>query len=220
MKATNKLKNTLGLLLCGSALLCASSARADYQFKINLNVASLIGNANAPFYLDFQLNDGSGTLAGVNTVTLSNFVLTGGSATGLATTFGTVTGNLGSTLTLTDNTGSGSEFYQQFTSNTQNISFNVSTTTNNDPTSPDLFAVGILDQNKANIPTTASDTSDTLVEAPISSTMSIASVKTFSSQSPDAGVTAAAAAVPEPSTWMSMVLGAAALILFKRRKLV
>ena len=44
-------------------------------FSVNLNTSSLIGNSAGPFYIEFQLNDGSGSIPGDgnNTVNISNF---------------------------------------------------------------------------------------------------------------------------------------------------
>src|SRR5262249_14340620 len=77
---------TLFTTLAGVATLLVSASLASatpLSFQVNVNTAPLIPlvGTSGPFYLDFQLNDGSGTLAGVNTATISSFSFGGGSAT-------------------------------------------------------------------------------------------------------------------------------------------
>jgi hypothetical protein len=88
-------------------------------YSVTLNTAPLIGNANAPFALDFQLTSGNTTSAVENTASLSQFnVGTGGSA-GTGRPFpnsGNASGNLASTVTLSTSGGTFfSEFSQDFT---------------------------------------------------------------------------------------------------------
>src|SRR3984957_4720391 len=54
-------------------------ATAAFGNTISIDTASLEGNPNAPFTLDFQFIDGSGTGDANNTVTLTDFDLAGGS---------------------------------------------------------------------------------------------------------------------------------------------
>ena len=64
------------------ALMLLFSAAASHAGPIGITLATapLAGNPGAPFSLDFQFTDGSGTNDGNNTLTLTNFNFGGGSA--------------------------------------------------------------------------------------------------------------------------------------------
>ena len=192
--------NILAAALFSTALLAlAPSAKAttfpDLTYNVTLNLSNLNTlNPNGPFSLDLQLVQGSGNVA--NTVTLSSFVFSGGATSGTASTFGGVTGNLGSSLVLSSTVGGSfdNEFYQAFTSGVTSISFHVDQTPNAEVVGtgtaiPDQFNVAVLDTNLNNILTTdpAGPTgNDTLV---------------ISDLGPNATVNQyAVAAVPEPSS--------------------
>ncbi|MGC3989263.1 MAG: hypothetical protein QM796_06225 [Chthoniobacteraceae bacterium] len=157
-------KFTALLALGASFLMLHHSAKANAIYTISLNTAALSADSSSPFYLDFQFS--SGATVGNNTVTLSNFAFTGGSATGSATTTGTASGSLGSTVTLVDGKTTLTEFYQGFTAGTTNISFTLNSTLNVDPgLNPDQFSISILDSalgSPAQIYTTAPDTASLL----------------------------------------------------------
>ncbi|MBV9657122.1 MAG: NF038129 family PEP-CTERM protein [Verrucomicrobia bacterium] len=195
---------TLGLATV--ALFTTNSRAANYTYHVDMNVGALSTAPNAPFFLDFQLNAGGNNGASGNSVTLNNFVFTGGAATGSANTSGNVSGSLGAGLTLTLNTNNPfNEFYQSFSTSTTDIQFDVSSTQFGAGISPDGFAVAILDSeaNNPQIATNAPDTVSLLMES-INGSVSMANVATYSSTNPT-GVTASA--VPEPSTTALMLLG-------------
>src|SRR4051812_19466391 len=85
------------LLVC----LVPAAARADIIFNVSMNTAPLIGHPAGPFSIDFQLNNGSGPLAD-NTATISNFNFGGGAPAGTPTLIGGASGNLSSSVRLTD----------------------------------------------------------------------------------------------------------------------
>jgi hypothetical protein len=190
-------------------MICASTSKAALIYHVDINTAPLVGSSTAPFSLDFQLNDGSGTLAGVNTVTLTNFIFTAGNPTGSATLIGDATGSLSSTVKLTDDLAF-NEFYQGFSALTTKIGFDVLLTTNVDPgPTPDAFSMAILDNTLANISTNGLGDSLMLVNIN-SASLTISAVQKFTSTSPS-GVTVAASPVPEPSSWLVMGSGLLAL---------
>ncbi len=207
------------LLFCAAVPLFADS------FNVTLATAPLIGNPGGPFTLDFQFTDGSGTSDGNNTISLTNFDFGGGSA-GAAALTGGAGGDAVSGFFLTD-----SSFFNDialaFTPGSS-LSFNVTTTSNVDDGAPDLFSLGILDQNGFNIPTTAGSFFDVFVEITLDS--AIPSVATYESDTSrllstgdsTPGISApsvtAASPVPEPGGMTLLIGGFAALPLVRRLK--
>ena len=193
----------------------APAAQAAINYHVTINTAALNSapaNASAPFSLDFALTDGSGTFAVPNTVTLSNFTFGGGAAVGAATTTAGASGNLGSTVMLSDTSAFPTELFQQFTPGTT-LGFDVSMTTLSDPgNTPDAFAVAILDNNLNNI--TTNGLGDSLVLANISSTLTPQGVQFFQGTGDFAGVSA----IPEPGTVLFGVALVGALGLARRRQ--
>ncbi len=189
-------------------MLCASAGQAaTLSFHVGVNTSSLVGNANGPFSLDFQLN---GVGPATNTVTLDDFSFTGGTPTGAPSLFGNATGDLGSTVSLNDAGSADNEFFQGFTAGTTEIQFDASITENVNAGTPDAFAMAILDNNLLNIPTTGAF--DSLLELDISqSNLGVGNVQTATSTAPDAGVTVdVTAPAPEPGT-LGMFLSAGLL---------
>jgi hypothetical protein len=145
-----------------------ASAQAQLAFNVSLNTSNLISANGGPFYLDFQLNDGSQLGDGSNSVKLSNFNFGSGSAGG-------VTGSLGSSVTLKD-TSNFNEFYQAFTPGAS-LSFTVSSTAVFTGSTPDSFSFAILDKLLFNIPTLDPGLTDSLAILNITGPNSV--VKTY-----------------------------------------
>jgi hypothetical protein len=228
MKINNLLRASAAALLSTAALLVLTpSAKAagfttiNDTYTVTLNTSSLDTNANGLFSLDLQLVTGSGNVT--NTVQISNFAFTGGTTVGSADyTNGGETGTIGSggTVTLT-NSASDNEIAEEFSASTTQISFKVSETPNNEIIAsgspiPDQFNIAILDNNEVNIPTTDPSGGNTLVNSNLGEDPTL---ETFSSASPDGGVTAIVA-TPEPSaSALSMIaaVGLIGLVLLRRR---
>ena len=130
----------------------AISYAVSYQVTLDMRPLAALNTPPAPFALEIQLTDGGAVV--VNTVTLSNFSFgIGGGALGNATVIGGASGNLSSTITLTD-TAFFNEFIQGFTpSSTAPLSFNLDLTTNIESTTPDGFSLAIFDSSGTGIPT-------------------------------------------------------------------
>ncbi len=98
--------------LLGIALILAGhAARADQVWNVSLDTSKLSSDYTGPFALDFELVGSSG-----NTVTISNLAFGAGSpGPGSAFLTGGASGDLSSTVTLTDSTSFFSDFNQQFT---------------------------------------------------------------------------------------------------------
>jgi len=214
MKLT--LKNNFALVASAIALLSAPALPAQVlNFGVDLNTAALNtqDSANAPFYLDFQLNYGDSTNP-TSTVTLSNFQFTGGSALGSPTTTGTASGNLTSSVLLTASSISQlNELYQPFASSTTDIKFTASVTETGSGVTPTEFTTAILDSSlnpPAQLFTTAPDTASLVVLnlKPSNTYTNVGAYTSLTSADANTVVTGVAATitpVPEPSTTAAIV---------------
>jgi len=228
----------LGTALLAAAMLVSggtSRAAVTYDsvtYHVGIDTHTLASVANgSPFYLDFQLSNG-GTV-GDNTISISNFTYTGGSATGSSTILGTASGDIGSTVSLTDS-GTPSELYQQFTTATSFIGFDVTSTTHVVGTTPDQLTVAILDAGNypsvgggappGQIDTNSADTlalftsqiSDSLSHAVFSDNQPYAGTHSGTTSADYSGVIVYA--VPEPSRAVLLIGGLMAGLLRRRRK--
>jgi hypothetical protein len=205
------MKSALTTTLCAGLLAMSGSlaTASPLSFHVDVNSAPLVGSVAGPFSLDFQLTDGSGTLAVPNTATLSNFVFAGGSPLGAATLLGGAAGNLSSTVILSDGGNFLNEFFQVFNPGSR-LSFDVTLTGNVDPgPTPDAFSFAILNGTFANIPTQGLGDALLLVNigAP---NLGPGDVQTFASTSP-VGVAVTAFLVPEPASLLLVGVGLVAI---------
>jgi hypothetical protein len=196
-----------------------------YMFTVTMNTAPLIGHAAGPFSIYFLLTDGSFGGDGNNTVTLSGFNVAG---VGGATYNGGASGNLNSSVVLTDTAGF-NDFRQQFTVGST-LSFTVDL---GNPTMspgdilngiPDEFSFQIYDSGYNPLPTTHPSGSFVIVDL-----VPPVNVQTFASDSgtpPVAGGDPVAinppaitySAVPEPSIIMFLALGTVIVAPYWSRK--
>jgi len=225
------LKNKLTLLALAMALLNTPAVQAQVlNFGVTLNTAGMSADsANAPFFLDFQLNSGS-ALNPADTVTLSGFTFTGGSVIGTPTTTGTATGNLTSQVVLAASTSSQfNELYQQFGSGTTAIHFTASVNEPDLGGTPTSFTTAIMDNSlgfPAQIFTTAPDTAS-MVVLNLGPTNTLGSIGRFAGVSSADGITSlsgvsSSITVPEPSTTAAIagsVVAMATLYFRRYRKL-
>ncbi len=154
------------LLTLSILIVFGAACKADVIYDVSLgDTTSLIGNSNAPFALDFQFTDGSGTGDANNTVTLSQFNFGIGGSAGSASTIqtsGSPSGNLSSQVVLTDNTFF-TEFSQQFNPG-NTLSFQLDLTNNADAGgTPDEFTFQLLDNTGNEVSTTDPSGSNSLL---------------------------------------------------------
>ncbi|HWA24733.1 MAG TPA: NF038129 family PEP-CTERM protein [Lacunisphaera sp.] len=133
------------LTLLGAAAL-AVAGRATL---VTLNTSSL--TAGGTYYVDFQLNNGSGGAG--NSAAISGFTFGGGGVftptdIGL---IGGAAGDLSSTVWLNDSSPF-NEFFQAFTAGSS-LSFDLRLSNNVDAPIPDIFGFAILDENLFNLAT-------------------------------------------------------------------
>jgi hypothetical protein len=227
---TNTITGAAALLFTALSFALAPSAHATEPTYPNLNyritltlTPALEASMSGPFSLDLQLVQGSGNV--INTVTLSNFIFAGETASNTPDyTNGAATGSFATSVVLT-NTDSDNELAAAFTSGVTSITFNVSETPNSEVVTSgtpydDQFNVAVLDNGLNNLPTTDPSGGNALVISTLSSSETVGSVETYSSVSPDAGVTATVTAVPEPSTLPAIVAGLAFMALLGIRRRV
>jgi hypothetical protein len=77
-RRNRSLPTTVGLAACVFALSGLPATASSIQYLVTVDTTSLVGNVNAPYYVDFQLNTGGGPFA--NTAKINNFDFGGGSA--------------------------------------------------------------------------------------------------------------------------------------------
>lgn len=139
-----------------AAAMLPGVAFGDVIYNVSLDVAPLIGAPTGPFYADFQFTDGSGIGDGNNSAVVNNFHFGSGGPAGSPVTFGSVTGDLGSSITLTDN-----EFFNEFTqpfTPGDFLRFTVTLTSNPESIDvPDQFSFAILDSTGAGGPMLVAD---------------------------------------------------------------
>jgi hypothetical protein len=167
-----------------------------------------VGNAYAPFALDFQLTSGDTSSGVVNTATLSSFTFGTGGGSGTGNPFansGNASGDLGSTVTL--NTSGGSffnEFSQYFTPGSL-LSFQLDLTNNLQSSgTPDEFTFQLIDNTLGGIPTTDPSGSNSLVIIDLTGTLDPQIFPTNGDGVSVAPVVSSpTSAVPEPaSVWL------------------
>src|SRR5688572_24133452 len=133
-------------------LLAGPVCNASFIFTISVDTRALIGHPAGPFYLEFQLNDGSGTGNGNNTGLLVTFDFAGGAPVGSPILIGGASGDLSSHVVLSDDDFL-NEFIQQFMPGPL-TTFDVELSTFVEPgPQPDQFSFAILECNLIEIPT-------------------------------------------------------------------
>jgi hypothetical protein len=216
--------------LLGLALIVTcTGARADQVFTVSLDTSQLAADYTGPFGLDFELVGTNG-----NTVTLSNFSFGTGGAAGPGPAFltGGASGDIGSSVILSDSTYFFSDFNQQFTPGST-LTFTVDMTLNAPPSggSPDNFSMVIFSSydpvNGYNpstllggipIPTNDPSGNDTFINVD-NNGPGATSVLSYPSASGDITITVTSTSVPEPGSGVLLFSGIActAIAISRRR---
>ena len=218
MKITRTHRLCCAAAVSGSLLLAFSpESRANLDYTVTVSTASLVANVNEPFSLDFVLGSGSQFPDADNTVKLTNFVFTGGSAGAVSYSNGGETGSTASGITLT-NSAEDNELATYFSNTVTSISFNVDETSNTNNPFPDQFDVAILDSGLNNIPTTDPSGGNTLLLENINTAQTLASVNTYQSTVTGEAPGVTVSAVPEPGSAVGLLAGLGVLGLFVRAK--
>jgi len=202
------------IALAGAAVtLTAATAKADGDsFNVTVNTSALSGTQT----IVFGITDGDGVAD--NNLALSGFAFGGGSAEGLANYIGTgISGDLSSPIDL-DDSGFSALFYQQFDPGSL-LSFSLDTTNNFAGGTPDAFAMYICD---ATLSTCYSDDTSSGAMLVLNLTGGTLTPSSFIlNGASDQGlaapvVTAATTAAPEPTSFLLLAVGLAALLLGKK----
>jgi len=214
------------LLLSWFSVMAPRACQANIMFQVHVNTTPLVGHPAAPFAINFQLNDGSGTNDANNTATISGFNFGGGGPSGAPILTGGASGDLSTSVTLTDSTFF-NDFVQDFVPGSS-LTFNVDLTTNADAGPiPDLFSFTLLDGSGFELPNTSpiggfvivnitgpdptvqSYSNDSTIPVPPGEPLDIpAPTITLASTTP----------VPEPTAWLLWTALSVALLFFGIRK--
>jgi len=214
----------LGIVAAAAAVfaLAPPAARADgVTFSVNTNTSSISGSST--YEVAFLLIDASGSGDANNTVTINNFAFGGGSpgTVDLTESVGDFTGDLTSTVTLTDSQVLNS-FASTFTAGSQ-LSFTVNMTTNPDGSLPlglagDQFGFFLLDSTGTPIPTTnACGPDDTGECALLLATVQSDGTLDIQSFSSDVTGPVQVSNTPEPATLLLLATGSAFALLRRKR---
>ena len=201
------------------ALAPAGSA-APLVYTVTLNVGALSTSLNGPYSLDLQLVPGSDNIT--NTVTISNFSVSGGSFTGSPTfTMGGESGSTASSVVLTNSNSEDNEFAQAFTGSTTQITFKVTESNNQETVGsgspvPDQFNIAIFDTNGVNITTTDPSGSDELISQAMRGVQGTGQIEVFQGNGEDGN--GVVTVIPEPRSTAMLSLGGALLALWGFRR--
>ncbi|HEY3757081.1 MAG TPA: NF038129 family PEP-CTERM protein [Opitutaceae bacterium] len=208
----NRFSSGLTLLSALAALGVSAASANQFEFGVSLDTANLAADPSGPFYLELQLNEGSGSIPNTATVDDIRFV-NGAPVGGTSQSWGTVSGDLSSSVALADSPASPfNGFLQEFTSSTTSITFDVWVSQNAAGIVPDEFSVALLNSQPGlpEIPTNAPD-GVSLVTFNLGANNTAADVMGYATLSPDAHVPDAA------STLALLAAGMAGLALVSRR---
>ena len=233
MKTPHVLRSSRAVVLAAGllwALAPVTSRAASLVYWVDVNMSSVIGNANAPYSLDLDFTKGTGNIA--NTVTVSNVTYMNSSGATLSPTgtltysMGSAVGTLGSSLVLSsgssDPSATNNEYAEVIPTGTAQVWFKVTETNNAEVVGsgtpiPDQFSVYLDDKSSYPIGTTATD-GFTLVGNSLTANPFINQVSTFTTNGTQAGVTASISATPEPGRAALLFFGVLGMMARRSRK--
>jgi len=225
MKSNQRFLRAFCAIALSTAILLAfaPAGRANLTYEVYMNVAPLTTGANGPYSLDFQLAQGADNQN--NTVTISNFNITGGSFSGTSfVSAGGASGSVASSVVLSSTAGVANddiEFAEYFTIPTTKITFQVNETNNQETggTSPaaDQFNIAVLENDADLDPIETSDPFDALFIDPMTGSQNQNQFQEYTSNGED-GNPAGVTAVPEPGSMAMFSIGGLVLAIWIRRK--
>jgi hypothetical protein len=198
----------------------------DIIYNVMINTDSLIGNANAPFALDFQLTSGD-TASGVfNSAILSGFQFGVGGSSGNRSPFpnsGNASGTLESIVTLSTSNGTFFNEFSQYFNPGNVLTFQLDLTNNVQPAgTPDEFTLQLIDQTLNEISTTDPSGSNSLAVIDLTGAGLQPQIYITNGD----GVTilpelsTSTSPVPEPATFGTLAIALSALLLVGRRAVI
>jgi hypothetical protein len=206
----------LAIIFLGLLTALSAPCKADVIYSVTLNTAPLIGNANAPFALDFQLTSGDTATGVVNTATLSEFQFGIGGSAGTGNPFsnsGNASGALSSIVKLnTSGSVFFNEFSQYFTPGSK-FTFQLDLSNHPQPTpTPDEFTFQLIDKTSNEVSTTDPSGSNSLLVIDLTGVALQPQVYTTNGDAiAIAAQIASVSAAPEPGT-ASLLMAAGALL--------
>lgn len=204
-----KFKLWFTVLAASISLLSGTAATASplTTYQISIDTTALNGGF---FQLDFQLNDGSATGDGNSMVTLTNFNFGGGAASGAPLLSVGASGDTINGASLSDVTFL-NEILQDFIAG-NTLSFTLGLALNDDPGTPDLFTLAIIDGTGFEIPTGGPLGSEIVsFQYGDNAPQAFASSGPFAIPLPTVTAVPGPNAVPEPSALLLILAGLAAL---------
>jgi hypothetical protein len=176
---------------------------ASFADTLTLDTQPLETSGTGPFPIEFQLDQGDGAV--VNSVLLSNFTFVGGGSIDEApsSTMGGVSVSTGPFSVMLTNSSFLNDIQFAFTPG-NSLSFDVTATSNAEPTTPDAFKFAIFDGSTNEIPTTNPNDSFLEIDSPANNSGANTILSGSSGYSVDIAAPtfqpAGTSPVPEPST--------------------
>ncbi len=201
-------------LLPAACLLAMTQSSHALSFKVDLDVSTLAANAgtDGPFALDFTIS-GTHDSAYIHGVSITGGIFDSASISTTGPASGDLASPTAAVSILSNASNAFNDFSEAFGPNTTDIKFTAEVS---QLSSTDTFTFGILDNTGNLVATTDPSGINNLGEVDITPTISLASVKKFTTTAE--GTVTPLVTVPEPSTVAALLGGVAMLVGLRRRR--